>query len=69
MDAEGSPNRIPKLVQLELILPGKDLDSVYLLKDALDRNIQSERKTINIDTAELRRQRLLAEDPEMSSPP
>ena len=51
MDAEWSPNRISELVRLQLILPGEDLDSVYLFQDALDRNIQPERETIYIDTA------------------
>ena len=67
MDTEWSSNRIPELVRLQLVLPRKDFDPVYLLEDSLDRNIQPERKTIYIDTAELRRQRLLAEDPQVSA--
>jgi hypothetical protein len=37
MDAEWGPDRITELVRLELILPGEDLDPIYLLEDALNR--------------------------------
>ncbi|MGA9720331.1 MAG: hypothetical protein WBQ79_18785 [Acidobacteriaceae bacterium] len=69
VDAQRRADGIPEFVRRQLILARKYLNPVHLLEDALDRDIQPERQTIYIDTAELRRQRFLAQNPKVSAAP
>ena len=65
MNAERPTDGVPEFLGADLVLTGEDFDPVDLLERSLDRYVQPEGEIVYIDTAQFRRQRFLAQNPEV----
>src|SRR5258708_7285564 len=65
MNAEGRADGVPEFLGANFVLTRKDFDPIDLLERSLDRYVQPEGEIVYIDTAQFRRQRFLAQNPEV----